>query len=98
MSLIDEIIKGESMIDLSKPQILTAPVKCWVSDARYHSYVEGWLLGRRSDMMYVTVQNKKHSAFDNPTLSDVQLLHRTSWTYCTLTDPYAKTEKSMTNA
>jgi len=83
------------MIDLTKPQILTEPVKCWVSNDNYN-YVQRWLVGRDEEGMYWWINSIEHDK--TMTIEQVMTLSKTEWTYCTLTDPCIKTKRPMTHA
>ena len=83
------------MIDLTKPQILTEPVKCWVRDTEEEAWLDGWLIGiktNKTKYRYVIADKINHK-----TCPDIDsMLCLQIYQYCTLTDPNKPTRRMMT--
>ena len=86
------------MIDLSKPQVLTEPVKCWVRNCENNFWEMRWLIGITEftgSLIFVVGTTYDHRRLPIRFYlggSDYFYFH-----YCTLTDPNAPTKRLMTH-
>lgn len=83
----------ESMIDLTRHQILAEPVKCWV---KYDDeWEERWLikigLTQSQNLYYETISGLTHNSELN--ICDIALRSTSRYSICTLTDPAMPTKK-----
>jgi len=86
------------MIDLTKPQILAEPIKCWVK-GNEETWQKAWLVGiietdEKFTQGFAVANLRSHERV--PTY--LERLNVRWWKYCTLTDPYIRAKRQMTHA
>lgn len=74
-----------------KTQVLQEPIKCWVKDSDYRTWVQRWLVAVNNNdkHKYIVVSSITHGK--TPTMQDALMLGTSRWCLCVLNNPYVQT-------